>query len=171
MIRRSETRLWTSGILLALLAGCAALDPRPRAAEEFDPEDPYHVTLRWEAFPRAGDYGEVRDRMTNITYEIRVWTNCGGFQPSRIAMGSDSSASSGFPGDLVYSEDKLPDPVHRISRRLEPNTSYIWTVRARFTLDGKPRVSPWSGADSWSRLGVVPNGSYYSFRTLPLENP
>lgn len=134
--------------------------------------DSLQPTLRWEPFPGEHqtyegsrptpfvtvDPGSVRD----VKYDLRIWTIRG-----RI------------PVEIAYESDGLTEPFHKLERALKPDTEYYWSVRARFSLDGKPRVSEWSlsqipctpdyglecarGVER--RTGRIPPLNYYRFKT------
>jgi hypothetical protein len=60
-------------------------------------------------------------------YDLRVWR-----------------AEDGVPAELVYERERLPEPQHQLETRLEPDTEYLWSIRAHFEVDGQPRRTPWS---------------------------
>lgn len=104
----------------------------------FPTVDTLQPTLRWKPFP--GETSESLDgaqskpfvavdpeSVQDIKYDLRIWT----------ARGQQL-------GELVHEVDGLRDPVYRPEKPLKPGTSYYWTVRARFRLDGLPRASEWS---------------------------
>ena len=130
-----------AGVLL-LVAGCGAGGPLPVSG--LRPEYPevrrgrviswpvaakvgsLQPTFRWESFPRPhgheADKAVPQGRISNVTYDIKIW------RP---------------PAELVYAREGLPEPSHTIEEPLAPRTFYYWTVRARFELDGHPRVTDW----------------------------
>ncbi len=163
-VRRSIARRWL--VLLALLclaSGCAQLPAvglRPLPYDRYNPArysvDSLRPTLRWESFPRpedleadkAGRLAAVR----NQTYELRIWR-----------------AEGDFPSELVYARSGLTEPVHTVETPLAPDTDYQWTIRARFELNGEPRVTEWAVFGLAPEVAVIPlqQGSimYYWFRT------
>lgn len=111
--------------------------------------DSLQPTLKWESFPRsqylqAG--GNPPSRIRNVTYELQI-------------LGTESES--------VYERKGLPAPYHRVAPPLLPSTRYCWSVRARFDVDGQPRVT------EWGKMTVViediahnaPRSLLYSFRT------
>jgi hypothetical protein len=88
--------------------------------------------LAWEAFPRPEDKlsnktvgpGDV----TEIVYDLRIW-----------------SVAANEAAELVYSRNGLTQPSHRVEEILDEETTYAWSIRARFKLHGAPRALPWSG--------------------------
>jgi hypothetical protein len=124
-------------------------DPITRQVDSLRP------TLRWEAFPRPEDLtADTEGRLASarsVTYELRIWR-----------------AEGGFPGELVYVRADLTEPAHTLDTPLGPDTLYLWTVRARFDLDGQPRVTLWAvliRTRSDAREAVLPPSDYYQLRT------
>jgi len=91
--------------------------------------DGLHPTLQWESFPRDYDHiganGKLHD-ITNVRYELRVMT------PRPIQQ--------------VYNVRDITQPYYKIESGLNSCSKYLWTVRARFKLDGHDRVTEWAGA-------------------------
>jgi hypothetical protein len=123
---------------------------------EFAEVDSLRPTLRWQAFPgeQEADANKTRDldRATDVTYELRVWKTL------------DESS-----GTLVYSRNGLTAPYHELEESLEPSTKYLWTIRARFRLDGLQQVSEWGLSSHLLRSFVVPNTSNFRFVTPKLK--
>jgi hypothetical protein len=147
----------------ALLGGCtpfpaSGLRPVPpvRAAITGDrilrAADALQPTLRWEAFPRPEDLrADTTGRLAharNVTYELRIWREAD-------------------PGALTYARGGMTDPVHTVETPLAPATVYLWTMRARFELDGEPRVIQWGVLDILALPDepVIPHRGYYRFMT------
>jgi hypothetical protein len=114
--------------------------------------------LRWEPFPR-----ELYVDLSDVTYELMIW-----------------ESEKGLPGALVYSRQALQEPSHKLEVALEPFRDYLWTLRARFHLNGHPRVTEWgmSQVPSNYRIGdplkllklpVTKNPNFYRFRTPARE--
>lgn len=181
MLPRSSAIRWAvrvSLISLVLLAGCApppeyyapsafGLRPlQPPPADRYGPStvNSLQPVLRWEEFPRrqerVADSEGVVNRIRRVTYELRIWKKRGTvFRP-----GGD------FAGDSVYTRKDLMTTTHQIKVTLEPGARYLWTVRARYLLDGKPRVTDWGQQVKWH----LPRGrenkedvfyGYYEFST------
>lgn len=131
--------------------------------------DSLQSTLRWEAFPRPADLEGDREgrlsRIRNVTYDLRIWKFKAGSLPFLW-----------YPGELIYLRSALLVPTHRIELKLEPNTRYLWSVRARFELDGQQRVTEWgallkyNGREYDPRTAQIPALNYYRFWT-PLKEP
>lgn len=118
--------------VLALMAGCAAdryAGLLPVAPDPARPDvEERRPELRWEALvpPRGA---------TDIVYDLRVYETTGESE--------------------VYAVEDLPGCAHRLERDLVPATTYRWTVRARFRLDGAPRLTPWTQVVGADRDGTV----------------
>jgi hypothetical protein len=106
---------------------------------EFAEVDSVQPTLKWEQFPRDHDLTErdgKRHKIAEVSYDVRVFDTA---IPSR----------SGFvlvPAQQIYSARSIPEPHHKIENGLTACSDYFWTVRARFKLDGRVRVTEWAGA-------------------------
>jgi hypothetical protein len=94
-------------------------------------------TLRWERFPRefelSAQHGQPQ-QITDVLYDLRVY---------------DAAVANKYalvPAQLLYDERSINEPQHKLAIKLEPCTDYFWTVRARFKINGKPRVTEWAGA-------------------------
>jgi hypothetical protein len=78
--------------------------------------DSLQPTMRWESFPGI-----------NVTYELKMWRS------GRLG-----------PGALVYSRANIEQDSHKLAETLEPSTLYYWSVRARYSENGKDRITDWS---------------------------
>jgi hypothetical protein len=139
----------------------------------FTEVDSLQPLLRWESFPPPEDRELYREEffesIINIRYDIRIWL-------------SDND----YPGTLIYSETGLPKPQFELQKPLFYCSKYFWTVRARFEVEGKTRVTDWSistgvmpdylwkkGYESdWAgrypfmgRIPFIPNPNLYRFKT------
>jgi hypothetical protein len=101
-----------------------------------------------EAF--AADDNASMVKIENIIYELRVW-----------------NTTAGRSGKLIYARKDLTQTVHRLQRPLEPGSRYLWSVRAHFLLNGRPRAIEWSMAGYALRNEAVPNESCLRFQTPP----
>ena len=160
----SAIKLWAflmTGVLM--VCGCGSkvlvfgLRPEyPEVCTDFVEVDSLQPTLRWQAFPRAeeleADQEGVLRRIQHVTYELRI-----------------ARAEEDFPVEIVYAKSEIPTSSHTLEEALEPSTEYFWTVRARFELDGHPRVMEWGGIFGISaearRLVPIPNASSFRFKT------
>jgi hypothetical protein len=142
---KARARLWRLGCLV-LLGACApgaVIGLRPEypptgqlfrdAGYDFVEVDSLQPTFRWEAFPRkqdlAADKEGVLGGWTAVTYDLQIWRAGYTFQ---------------YPAERVYARRGLTATSHRIEAPLAPSTRYSWTVRARFLVNGEPRVTEWA---------------------------
>lgn len=146
--------------------GLKPIYPEPALLREtdnsfvFTPVSTRWPEFKWEAFPRgqdleAGHAGAGR-KISEVTYELKIWEEDRAF-PGTFDPGHEFAE----PGPLVYARSGLPKPHHRIAMGLKWRTNYFWTVRARFLLDGQPRLTTW-GVLGMPQSAVV---SYYRFKT------
>lgn len=87
----------------------------------------YHA---WDPTERPTDetpWGRAKPGDT--TYDLRIW-----------------SVADGAPDALVYERLKLPRPGHRVEVPLEPGSTYFWSVRMRYVIDGRMQATRWSAA-------------------------
>jgi hypothetical protein len=133
--------------------------------------DSLQPRLQWEAFPRPEDLKADREgglrSARSVTYELRIWRAAGWY----------GSTCEGWarcvPTELAYARGGLAEPVHTVEAPLAPDTLYLWTVRARFDLNDRPRVTQWavlirSDLDPQlptPRDTTIPSLGYYRFRT------
>ncbi len=169
--RRSIAWRWLLGLaLLCLASGCGGplpavgLRPLPLLMHGdgsfIRDVDSLQPTFRWEAFPRPEDLKVDKAGWLalarNPTYELRIW------------RATDYSPvewwGNAVPTELVYARSGLTEPVHTVETPLAPDTLYLWTIRARFELNGEPRVTEWGGHPIL-RSAVVPPPGYYMFKT------
>lgn len=148
---------------LAILSGCGGvtvvgLHPKYPPLEkkafathcEFVEVESLQPTFQWQPFPRPSD--DFADRIQDVTYELRIWTT-----------------TQGPSGKLRYSRDGLKLPSHKLEKPLEPSIQYLWSVRARFTIDGNSRVTEWGMAGLPLRNEAIPNLSCFRFKTPELR--
>ena len=93
--------------------------------------------ISWEAFPPKKDIGDdavkILRRVSEVRYDLRIWKD-----------------ENGGPGDVVYERTEMVLPAkdgivaHTVETPLPAGSSCLWTVRARFRLDGEERVTRWS---------------------------
>lgn len=119
---------------------------------EWKAADGLRPTLRWQGFPRKTDIAVAPDemgRVRNVRYDLVI------AQEQNMA-----------PAEIVYRRDGLAGTVHTVQVTLKPDTRYFWTVRARFELDGRERVTEW-GTISNASPGklAAPSTSSYRFKT------
>jgi hypothetical protein len=118
--------------------------------------DSLQPLLRWEAFPRSKDREADREgiveQITEVTYDLKVWETPHRVTSPRVRRGPkgvitevQEEAPGRFDGELepIYVRTGLTTPSHRVDLLLKPATYYMWTIRARFLLEGQPRVTEW----------------------------
>lgn len=130
---------------------------------QFVPVDSLEPVFRWERFPRALDVaaaGGAADRFSDVSYELEL------YEAQRIGVIYER-------GNGLYRRAGLSEPHYRLER-LQPCGRYVWTVRARFHLDGRPRVTEWSGAynafpnqQPWEQRRGLPTASVMRWGLQP----
>jgi len=124
--------------------GLGALGPKDGMAWDLSP------LLSWQSFPRESDIGaDVQDlkRVKNVSYELVV-----------------GSGDNGETPDMFYRVKGLTETSHKLPMRLNPNTRYFWSVRARFELNGRQRVTDWATSCPFEQQLVV-GAQIYRFYT------
>ncbi|HUT42536.1 MAG TPA: hypothetical protein VM011_14485, partial [Gammaproteobacteria bacterium] len=111
-----------------------------------------HPQVGWQAFPRQSDLARAPDlaaRIGNVRYDLLV------ARERNLA-----------PAGIVYRRDGLSATTHTVQGGLQPESRYFWTVRARFELDGRERVTEWATTNYrvLDRL-TSPNSFSYRFKT------
>ncbi|WP_243287004.1 hypothetical protein [Geothrix terrae] len=144
-------------------ATCGLLPRRPRPVAltllPFGGASPQVESLRpvlqWEAFPRREDLdhdvGGLFGRITDVRYDLRIWASVGGGPGALVyeRTGMRLEARLDPAGAASPSEGEAPPMQktyveHGLEAALAPATEYLWSVRARFRLDGEERASRWS---------------------------
>jgi hypothetical protein len=100
-------------------------------------------TLSWELILLGDDaYGTWTDEIdaTSATYELEVFNE----------------------GRLVYSANNIPTPYHEVESALDGCTTYSWSVRPHYQIDGRTRTGEWMNYDT--RVGRI-------FRSDSAETP
>lgn len=150
-------RFWLLyGAIALLTAACASTGP-PLADR---PGGPVVLTsveagtlrplLSWTPFRHPQGPAATATTASLVTYDLRIWR-----------------AESGHPVTLVYDREGLPETSHRLEHALDRATDYLWSVRARFYVEGNARVSEWAVTQA-PRLPLVPHPFLARFRTPPL---
>lgn len=137
--------------------GLASIDPPPYFSVAR--VKTVHPTLRWQGFPRDSDVRvdpEDMSRVRNVRYDLFI------------------AELHGYDPTIIYRREGLPNPEHALETSLLPGTRYAWSVRARFELDGRDRVTEWSGMAThgfvtrhFDRRFAPPAGDSYVFSTPP----
>ena len=102
---------------------------------------------------------EFLKSMSDVTYDLRVWRD--GRNNCQVWF---ENPFYEMKRDYVYTRNGLSSPVHRIEDPLESRGLYCWTVRARFMVDGHPRIT------EWSRQGYPAFNDVYGFGFKVLGN-
>lgn len=116
---------------------------------EWNAVDSLQPTLRWQGFPRPGDEEtapEDMKRVTRVRYDLVI-----------------AREQNNVPGEIAYQRTGLSTPEHKLETPLAANARYFWTVRARFELDGRERLTEWSSTHFIAREQMV-GPSQFSFR-------
>ncbi len=100
----------------------------------FPEVDSLQPWFSWSAFPgvRSAPYSQAPfvevdpARVGDVGYDLRIW---------RLKESAK---------ELVYERYDIHENLHRVESPLQPGARYLWTVRARFEVDGEQRVSEWS---------------------------
>jgi hypothetical protein len=111
--------------------GLKPIYPKNECSEErldFTDVDSLQPVLRWETFPPEGIRSDAEqiNNIRDITYDLNMWLS-----------------ENDSPSYQIYSKRGLTKPQYEMEEPLLPCTRYFWTVRARFLVDGKERVSEW----------------------------
>jgi len=97
------------------------------------PTDSLEPTFRWREFPggkvlNADFQGKLR-WLSALRYDLRVY---------RL----DELRGKAH---IVLERNNIQDTELKLAQPLTPGTEYVWSVRARFTLNSAERISRWSG--------------------------
>jgi hypothetical protein len=159
--RFPERRFSINRFYNGYFTGLGPVYPPMVGSGEFDQVDLVPIitslqpTLQWEAF--KGD---------DVTYDLMI----------------RRAAWHNFGNQQVYNRERLTEPSHKVEIPLDPMTRYFWTVRARFSANGRTKVTEWStrsvSASLFAKvfsLGLAslvghPDDStsgFYQFRTDP----
>ena len=95
--------------------------------------DSINPLLAWQPRPAAGDAHAPAPwaRAADVRYDLRIWNEI-----------------DGAPGEIVYERLGLAVAQHRVELPLAPQSTYYWSVRMRYTVDGRPRATRWSAANT-----------------------
>lgn len=167
----SQLRYALALFLLALMTDACVGPGKVTGLQPLFPEvstgwsnlDSLQPTFRWEAFPRPAELENEGDELTkqfrSVTYDLRIW-----------------QGNSLRPTELVYERRGLVIPEHKLEVPLTAASAYFWTIRARFEIDGNPRVLEWSARQRVAgatgegrRSSVVPSPFFHRFKTPAAE--
>lgn len=156
-----QTDVWIGRDALSAPVGCGLAPQVPRPEWEARLFERKHLVpaavesrmprLVWDGRPPPeGARGRafwVRTSPEAFVYDLRIW-----------------NAFDGAPGEIVYERMGLPRPEHRVETELAPGSTYFWSVRARFAIDGHPRALRWNASNEPRFVPAIPVGRtlYYS---------
>lgn len=157
-----DRRAHSAGGALSTAFGLAPISPPTRGQLsgesvlgdlfEWTAVDTLRPTLQWQAFPRAGDVAVAPAEMARVRevgYDLVI-----------------AQEMNQAPERIVYRRQALPAPEHRLETALQPGTRYFWTIRSRFRLDGRTRLTEWGSTRALGGDSVVaPSAFAYRFRT------
>lgn len=127
--------------------------------------------LAWESFPQPWDVSMSDQRMPgNVSYEIEIYSTK--FKKQKFMVIPQYEIKQ-----LVYHRDNIKQPQHKVEIELDPCTTYFWRVRAKFNMEGVPRITEWGGLywmilkdneflDRYSDTASL----YYVFRISPKKS-
>jgi hypothetical protein len=152
----------SAGCVMSSAFGLAPINPPTRGALtgdrfigakfEWYAADGLRPRFKWEAFPRPGDVAAAPEEMkqvSNVRYDLLV-----------------ANEENMAPGEIIYRQEGLQSPEHVINLSLRSDARYFWTVRARFDLDGRSRVTEWGSTHFAVREKITAPSQYsYRFRT------
>jgi hypothetical protein len=152
----------SAGGVMSSAFGLAPINPPTRGALtgdrfigarfEWYAVDGLRPRFKWEAFPRPGDIAvapEEMKRVSNVKYDLLI-----------------AKEENMAPGVVIYQQQGLQSPEHVINLSLQPDSRYFWTVRARFELDGRSRITEWGSTHFAVRERITAPSQYsYRFRT------
>ena len=99
-------------------------------------------TLRWHALAPelagAGTGMVATAGLPSISNDLAIWKG--------IPIRPDDGVQA-----PMYCRTGLTGLAHRLEEPLEPSTHYSYSVRARFLLNGRPRITPWARVDHCQR--------------------
>lgn len=147
------------GNLIPTTFGLAPILPATNAGPTGERLDRFHFmstdklrpTLQWERFPREADLKRAPAEMArakNITYDLIL-----------------TRENNLFPAEVIYRREGLTENTHELDTPLTRDTRYFWTVRARFELDGRRRVTEW-GSYRHEAGDRFTSPSYFSYRFM-----
>jgi hypothetical protein len=131
-----------------LLAESEVESVTPTLAWESKPAEAYSAQYHaWNPNERQTDetpWGRVKPN--DIAYDLRIW-----------------SVADGAPEALVYERLRLPQPQHRVEVALEHGSTYFWSVRMRYVVDGRLRAMRWSAAPDlgYTLIGPLKDSLFY----------
>jgi len=138
----SVAESWVAGELPGAVCGIRPRSPKVEWAGGFmtnkhvasSAVDSVAPMLAWEDRPAADEDSATalwsRARVENVVYDLRIW-----------------KAVDEAPGALVYERYGLLRPQHHVEAALDSGSTYFWSVRMRYRVDGRPRATLWGAAN------------------------
>jgi hypothetical protein len=155
-------------------------------AKDVVPVNTIRPTFVWEAFPRERDLQmeKMLSDVTAVAYDLRIWKHSGDGRTTLAYEKRGIPAVNGLR-ERVVTPIKTSEigtitdlPPRTIRERvaaftldapLEPASTYTWSVRARFVLNGQTRLTPWARFSGRPDLDTCSNSAgdkhYFVFKT------
>jgi len=137
-----QTEFWVGrdALMRSVECGVVPVNPKPQRASplfgamllEAPTVNSLAPSLVWEALP-SGSQESVKTpwaRARDLRYDLRIW-----------------KALDAAPGDMIYARQGLTQTQHQVEIVLEPGSTYFWSVRLRYTVDGHPRATRWAASN------------------------
>jgi len=113
--------------------------------------------LQWEPFPRPRDLTPENEsllrRISDVSYDLKIW-----------------EAPRDFPERLVYDRIGITASSHRLEYPLKPHSRYFWTIRARYSISGRPQVTRWAFSLIPGNAEGMPPGGSCDLDEIPATN-
>lgn len=125
----------------SMVFGLIPIEPRGERDNFFPVVYSLRPTFQWESFPRPADVKLApaeMGRIMNVRYDLAIYRMS--VDEKKLKENKSQVPSLEF----VYRRNGLPSTKYTLDNYLEPDTRYSWSVRARFELDGRLRVTEWS---------------------------
>lgn len=120
----------STGFLKGLFSGRGGRGLNGLAVTRIETAQPEFSWTPLEDLLSAPGQPELTSLLSHLTYEFRLYT------AAEIGLGL-------IPGQLLLERTDLTQPKLQLPSPLESCHTYFWTVRARFRLDGFPRITEW----------------------------
>jgi hypothetical protein len=107
----------TSLVFLDYITGLEPVHPLMDSIKLLGFVNSLQPTLSWKPF-----------KGSDVTYDLKIW---------RSQDGNNHT-------ELIYSREGLIEADHALETPLQPDTCYLWTVRARYKMAGQTRFTEWA---------------------------
>jgi len=148
-------------------------------------------TLAWEAFPRQREGVTEKEglsgEISEVTYDLRVWKQAANGSPGELVYERVGITAEAGSGSVVLMENitdeggqsqvrtwtvsGIRSAEHATEGQLEPDTDYLWSIRARYQIRKQQGITTWSRyrmteypGDS-CEPGILSPYAYYRFKT------